>query len=137
MVQRIEQNPRRRLRVGRARQLPGASDARSDAERPVDDSHSAHGLHPRLRLPPTRAARQARSRGAFLEAAGRAADSGKSRRANVSIATLALALVALVSALIVSAPSVITGIAVAANPAFSIVGSASVPPPFIAPTKAR
>jgi hypothetical protein len=135
MLRRLEQNILRRLRVARARWLPGPTEARTSAERSFDDSHRAHQLSNSLRLPPTRAARQPRSRGVFSADAGRRPERRKLRRAGISIAALAVAIVAIASAVIVGAPAVVMGTAASANPGPAIVGAASVPPAFIEPAK--
>jgi hypothetical protein len=103
----------------------------------LDDSHRAHELSNSLRLPPTRAARQPRSRGVFSACAGQGLQRGKSSRARASIAALALVIVAIASAVIVGAPSVVMGTAVSANPGPGIVGAASVPPTFIRHAKSH
>jgi len=92
------------------RQRPDASDR--DAARPVS-------------LPPTRAARPAvRSRGAFL--------AGRGERGLVRGLVVLLFLAVTTVSLITLAPRVIDAPAVAANPAFELVGTASrlpTPPP--------
>ena len=89
------------------------------------------------RLPPTRAARTLRSRGVFL-AAGEPSWSGRVRRlANASIAALAIAVVAVSSALIMGAPAKVMGVALYLNPGPGIVGAASVPPSFVEPSRTR
>ena len=135
MLRRLERDILRRLRVARARWLPGPAAARTSAERSVDDSHRAHQLSNGLRLPPTRAARQPRSRGAFLGGANQGPERRRWRRADISIAALAVAIVAIASAVIVGGPSVVTGAASSANPGPAMVGAASVPPAFIEPAK--
>jgi hypothetical protein len=109
--------------------------ARTDAERSFDDLHRAHQLSNDLRLPPTRAARQPRSRGVFSAGAGQRPERRKLRKAGVSIAAVAVAIVAIASALIVAAPAMVMGTGVSANPGPAIVGAASVPPAFIEPAK--
>jgi hypothetical protein len=101
----------------------------------LDDSHRAHQLAAGLRLPPTRAARQPRSRGAFSPGASQGSGRRKWRRSQISIAALAVAIVAIASAVIVGGPSAVMGAGVGANPAPAIVGAASVPPAFIEPAK--
>jgi len=93
-----------------------------------------HQLRSQLRLPPTRAARPTRKRGVFL---GAQSALDKPRYVRVSRVTLALAVAAITSALVVSAPSVVTDTAVAANHGLALIGAASVPPSFIATAKKR
>lgn len=88
------------------------------------------------RLPPTRAARTLRSRGVFLETVKPAPRARKRRLAEVAIAALAVAIVALSSALIMGAPTIM-GAALSFNPGPGIIGSASVPPAFMEPSKRR
>jgi hypothetical protein len=87
------------------------------------------------RLPPTRAARTPRSRGVFL-AAVEPSRGGRARRwADLSIAALAVAVVAVSSALIMGAPATMMGVALNLNPGPAIIGAASVPPSFMEPSK--
>ena len=88
------------------------------------------------RLPPTRAARTQRSRGVFLESV-RPVQRPRKRLADLAIAALAVAVVAISSALIMGAPATIMGAALNFNPGPGIVGSASVPPAFMEPSKGR
>jgi len=87
------------------------------------------------RLPPTRAARSPRSRGVFLNRWKRADHSDKARRARASKLTIVLAVVAVASAVIVTAPSLVMETAVAANHGLALIGATSVPPSFIVPAK--
>src|ERR1700757_502675 len=130
MNQLPEQKPVRRQHVERARTLPGPGDFNSDEARSTEPMQREHQLRSQSRLPPTRAARPTRKRGVFLRARS-ALD--KTRRGRVSRVTLALAVAAITSALVISAPSVVTDTAVAANHGLALVGAASVPPSFIAP----
>ena len=87
------------------------------------------------RLPPTRAARMSRSRGVFL-APVEPSRGGRARRwADLSIAALAAAVVAVSSALIMGAPATMMGVALNFNPGPAIIGAASVPPSFMEPSK--
>ncbi len=87
------------------------------------------------RLPPTRAARTPRSRGVFL-AAVEPRRGGRARRwGDLAIAVLAVAVVAVSSALIMGAPATIMGVTLSFNPGPAIVGAASVPPAFMEPSK--
>jgi len=101
----------------------------------LDGSHSAHQLSNSLRLPPTRAARQPRSRGVFFAGANQGPERRKRRRAEISIAALAVVIVAIASAVIVGAPSVVMGAAAGVNPGPAIFGATSVPPTFIGQSK--
>ena len=89
------------------------------------------------RLPPTRAARTLRSRGVFLAIVKPTQGARKRRLADLAIAALAVAVVAIASALIMGAPATIMGAALNLNPGPGIVGSASVPPAFMEPSKPR
>ena len=89
------------------------------------------------RLPPTRAARTPRSRGVFLAAVEPSRGGWARRWADLSIAALAVAVVAVSSALIMRAPATIMGVALNLNPGPAIVGAASVPPSFMEPSKRR
>ena len=53
----------------------------------------------------------------------------------VSIAALAVAVVAVSSALIMGAPATMMGVALNLNPGPAIIGAASVPPSFMEPSK--
>jgi len=134
MNQLPEQNPRRRKHVARASTLPGPGDFESDQARSTEPMQREHQLRSKLRLPPTRAARPTRKRGVFL---GAQSALDKPRHVRVSKVTLALAVAAITSVLVVSAPSVVTDTAVAANHGLALIGAASVPPSFIEPSKRR
>ena len=89
-------------------------------------------------LPPPRAARTPRSRGFFFKATRQPKiQRGKWRKSDLSIAAFAMAVVALTSALIVSAPAALLGSMVALNPGPAMVGATSVAPTFFAPPKAH
>jgi len=124
------QDPRSHEPV-RERYGPGRADRRSDTPIPIDDGR---GKEPGsgLRLPPTRAARPARSRGVFLAVARRLLGPDKPRRTHVSRVTLAVAALAATSALVISAPTLWMDTAVAASRGLALIGAASVPPSFIA-----
>jgi hypothetical protein len=96
------------------------------------------GFSAAAQLPPPRAARTPRSRGFFLAAKvpahKRERMPGKAR---ASIVALAVAVVAIASALIVTAPAAILGSAVNINPGPAMVGAASVAPAFLAPARTR
>ena len=134
MNQLPEQKPRRRQHVARARTLPSPGHFSSDEARSTEPMQREHQLRSHLRLPPTRAARPTRKRGVFL---GTQSALDKTRHGRFSRVTLALAVAAITSALVVSAPSVVTDTAVAANHGLALIGAASVPPSFIAPAKRR
>ena len=121
MNQLPEQNPRRRKHVARARTLPGPGDFESDQARSTEPMQREHQLRSQLRLPPTRAARPTRKRGVFL---GAQSALDKPRHVRVSKVTLALAVAAITSVLVVSAPSVVTDTAVAANHGLALIGAA-------------
>jgi hypothetical protein len=59
----------------------------------------------------------------------------KARRINVSRVTVAIAAVAATSVLIVSAPSLVVDTAVAAHRGLALIGAATAPPSFMAPSK--
>jgi hypothetical protein len=134
MNQLPEQTPLRRKHVARAHTLPGPGDFESDEARSTEAMQREHQLRSQLRLPPTRAARPTRKRGAFL---GALSALDRPRHVRVSKVTLALAVAAITSALVVSAPVVVTDTAVAANHGLALIGAASVPPSFIEPSKRR
>jgi hypothetical protein len=122
-------NPMRSLHTQRA--------ANGEAWQTVVAAPVTEQLHCWTRLPPTRAARTPRSRGVFL-AAVEPRRGGRARRwADLSIAVLAVAVVAVSSALIMGAPATIMGFALNLNPGPAIVGAASVPPSFMEPSSAR
>jgi len=131
----MERRVTRRVRSGRPPWVAGIA-----RDRDSEDLHSQStrhdfdfGLPPRL--PPTRAARTLRSRGVFSKAPGTSKKQRSWRSADLSIVALAVAVVAIASALIVGAPIAITGANV--NPGPAIVGAASVPPAFIEHSKTR
>jgi len=114
----------------------GLFDRRSEIPQTTDEARGEHALGSRFRLPPTRAARSARSRGVFLEVARRwLGAENKARRINVSRVTVAIAAVAATSVLIVSAPSLVVDTAVAAHRGLALIGAATAPPSFMAPSK--
>ena len=89
------------------------------------DFAPAHGcLHPALRAPRAVA-------GFFCRRLKLRRRQSAWRKADKSIIGLAVAVVAIASALIVGAPTAIMGAAVNVNPGPAIVGAASVPPAFI------
>lgn len=110
----------------------GRVNGRRELARAVDDPRGEQTIESRFRLPPTRAARPARSRGVFLAAARRLLGSDKARRTSVSRLTLAVAAIAATSALIVTAPSVLMDTTHAASRGLALIGAASVTPSFIA-----
>jgi hypothetical protein len=120
----------RGLRIGRPR---CASDLPCElvSEDPKRDSEFRLGPQ----LPPTRAARTPRSRGIFSKVTEPPKKQSAWRRADLSIVAFAIAVVAIASALIVGAPTAFMGTAASFNPGPAIVGAASVPPAFIAPSK--
>jgi hypothetical protein len=88
-------------------------------------------------LPPTRAARTPRSRGVFSKVTEPPKKQSAWRRADMSIVAVAVAVVAIASALIVGAPIAISGEGPGFNPGPAIVGAASVPPAFIELSRTR
>jgi len=109
----------------------------SDGWCPDVDVLAAEQAEDGTRLPPTRAARTLRSRGVFLAIVKPIPGARRRRLADVTIAALAVAVVAISSALIMGAPATIMGAALNLNPGPGIVGSASVPPAFMVPSKGR
>lgn len=109
----------------------------SDGWCPDVDVLAAEQAQDGTRLPPTRAARTPRSRGVFLAMLKPTPGARRRRLADLTIAALAVAVVAISSALIMGAPATIMGAALNFNPGPGIVGSASVPPAFLEPSKLR
>jgi len=102
-----------------------------DGDLHLEDTTADSGFRSGTRLPPPRAARTPRSRGIFLRATEAPKKQSVWRKADKSIIGLAVAVVAIASALIVGAPAAIMGAAINVNPGPAIVGAASVPPAFI------
>jgi hypothetical protein len=90
---------------------------------------------PDLRFPPTRAARSPRSRGVFLETCEENPSAKSTRWVEVPVAIVALAVAAFALAVCFSAPTIVAGTTVGANPGPGIVAAASVAPPFILPLR--
>ena len=127
----------RRPRALRPYGIPGLSRDRLDGDPHLQDTSGDFGFRSGTRLPPPRAARTPRSRGIFLQATEAPKKENAWRKADKSIIGLAVAVVAIASALIVGAPTAIMGAVVNVNPGPAIVGAASVPPAFIEIPKAR
>jgi len=91
---------------------------------------------PRFRLPPTRAARSPRSRGGFLVGSP---DRSRPPRSVIKalLAALAMAICGVALAVFASAPSIMSGAALTANPGPGMVASTSVAPSFVVPVKRR
>jgi hypothetical protein len=137
MDRSIERRVVRRRRAARARWIPDLSRDVLDGDLHLQHTTGAFAFRSDARLPPPRAARTPRSRGIFLRATEPPKKQGTWRKPDKSIIGLAVAVVAIASALIVGAPTAIMGAVVNANPGPAIVGAASVPPAFIEVPTAR
>ena len=133
----LEQGTRRRRGIARGPVLPGAAEECDDLVCAAEPPRAESSADTSIQLPPTRAARPARSRGAFLATARRWMGPARTRRVNLSRITLAAAVVAVASALVVSAPSRVMDSAVAASRGLALIGATSVPPSFIVPAKSH
>jgi hypothetical protein len=134
----MERRVARRVRSGRARWISGAAHDLAGEVLPFQDPRRGFEFHPDTQLPPPRAARTPRSRGIFFKAAQPPKKQSAWRRTDLSIVALAVAVVAIASALIVGAPNAtIMASGAHFNPGPAMVGAASVPPAFIAPPRTR
>jgi hypothetical protein len=131
MERSIERRVTRRSLAARPLWIRGVPRDVLDGDRHCQDTTGEFVFRSDTRLPPPRAARRPRSRGIFLQAPEPPKKQSAWRKADKSIIGLAVAVVAIASALIVGAPTAIMGAAVNVTPGPAIVGAASVPPAFI------
>jgi len=128
-----------RSRSGRPRWIPGMTlptdtdHVSSRVQKPSFDLGPAASSP----LPPPRAARTPRSRGIFLEPSQPPAPKRAPGRTRFSIIALAVAVVAITSALILGAPSAMQRAAMSHNPGPAIVGATSVAPAFVSPARTQ
>jgi hypothetical protein len=137
MDRSMERQVAGRVRTGRSRCVSGLALELVSENVHFQDSQRDFEFRPGTQLPPTRAARMPRSRGVFSRANEPPKKQSAWRRADLSIVALAVAVVAIVSALIVGAPTAVMDGAFNHNPGPAIVGAASVPPAFIARSRKR
>jgi hypothetical protein len=137
MDRSMERRVARRVRIGRPHWAAGSPSDRVREDLDLQATRRDFDLGSPPQLPPTRAARTPRSRGVFSKVTEPPKKQSVWRRANLSIVALAIAVVAITSALIVGAPIAITGAGVNFNPGPAMVGAASVPPAFIEPSRKR
>jgi hypothetical protein len=137
MDRSMERRVARRVRIGRPHWVAGFVDDSVGEDLHLQATRRNFDFGSPPQLPPTRAARTPRSRGVFSRVTEPPKKQSAWRRTDLSIVALAVAVVAIASALIVGAPLAITDAGVSFNPGPAIVGAASVPPAFIAPTKRR
>ena len=137
MDRSMERRVSRKVRRGRAHWIPCPSHEFVSEDPHRLDMHSDFASRFAPPLPPTRAARPSRSRGVFLPAADSAPRKNTWRKTDLSIAALAVMVVAMASALILGGPPAILGASGAYNPGPAIVGAASVPPAFVEPPSSR
>jgi hypothetical protein len=127
----------RSVRISRPRWVSGLASERVGEELHFQMVRRDFDFGSPAQLPPTRAARTPRSRGVFSKATEPPKKQSAWRRADMSIVALAVAVVAIASALIVGAPIAISGEGPGFNPGPAIVGAASVPPAFFELSRTR
>jgi hypothetical protein len=137
MDRSMERRVSHRARTSRARWIPCPSHEFVSEDPHSLDVRSDIALRFSPPLPPTRAARPSRSRGVFLPTADPAPAKRRWRKTDLSIAALAVMVVAMASALVLGAPPAILGALGTYNPGPAIVGAASVPPAFVEPSATR
>jgi hypothetical protein len=137
MDRNVERQVERRASTSRPRWVPAMATGITGVELCFPDPRRDFEFRSVSQLPPTRAARTPRSRGIFSGATEPARKRSSWRRTDLSIVALAVAVVAIASALIVGAPLAISDGGANFNPGPAMVGATSVPPAFIEPSTTR